>query len=105
MKVYIILHHEIFENGVDEMVFHIASSLNKAIEFIKKSYVSSYSWWEIQEQEMDDDEEWPAHVGYYGRRGGKLKTEPYKKAMEAFRQHRAEVSVNDKIVGHIDLGK
>jgi hypothetical protein len=77
--VYIILHHEIMGGREhpkdDEMLFYIASSLAKAIELIKRSYVCRWSWWEIQKVRMDDFD-WPTHVGYYGRRGGKLKQPP-----------------------------
>src|SRR5947209_4471809 len=49
-KVYIVLHHEIDLRGrndyVDDvMVFHVASSLESALDYIKGSSVNSYSWW------------------------------------------------------------
>lgn len=86
-KLYIVLHHEIFDGGrVDEMVFFVASSLEKAIVMIKESYVSTYSWWEIQSYELDTLE-WPEHVGWYGRKGGKLKKPPpFHKALEAYKK-------------------
>jgi hypothetical protein len=78
-KVYIVLHHEIMggkERPVrDEMVFFVASSLAKAISLIKISGVCRWSWWEIQEQQLDSHD-WPTHIGYYGLRGGKLKKPP-----------------------------
>jgi hypothetical protein len=95
VKVYILLHHEIFQHGksylADPMVFYVLSSLRKALEAIKKSSVESYSWWEIQEQVLDDpDGNWPEHVGYYGRRGGKLSRPPYKKAVAMYKKCKAD---------------
>lgn len=91
MKVYLLLHHEIFRDGkkyrTDEIVFHIVSSKEKALQAIKTYSVNPYSWWEIQEHTVDDPEcNWPQHVGYYGLRGGKLKKQPYAKAVEAYKK-------------------
>jgi len=93
MKLYIVLHHEIFYGEhVDEMVFFVASSLEKAIEMIKESYgVSSYSWWEIQSYELDTLD-WPEHVGWYGRKGGKLKEPPFHKALKAYEKEHKDGS-------------
>jgi hypothetical protein len=71
VKVYIVLHHEIVQNGkgyrTDEMVFFVVSCMKKALEAIKQSHVDPYSWWEIQEQILDDPAlNWPEHVGYSG---------------------------------------
>lgn len=87
MKLYIVLHHEIFYGGrADEMTFFVASSLKKAIKMIKDSYgVSSYSWWEIQSYELDTLD-WPEHVGWYGRKGGKLRSPPIEKATKAYNE-------------------
>ena len=85
-KIYIVLHHEIFSGPrVDEMVFTVCSSMDKALDFIKSCRVDPYSWWEIQESFLDN-REWPDHVGYYGLRGGKLKKEPYEKALAAYKK-------------------
>ncbi|WP_299465088.1 hypothetical protein [uncultured Gimesia sp.] len=59
--------------------------MKKALELIKKCYVVRWSWWEIQVQEMDS-QEWPEHVGYYGRRGGKLAKPPYEKCVEIYKK-------------------
>ena len=69
----------------DEMLFYSCTSMKKALELIKKSSVKRWSWWEIQVQDMDTPE-WPQHVGYYGRRGGKLAKAPYDKCVEIFRE-------------------
>ena len=89
MKIFLVLHHEIMgtleRHGADEMVFYTASSMKKALELIKKSWVDKWSWWEIQVQELDGNE-WPEHVGYYGRKGGKLRAAPHKKCVEIFKK-------------------
>ena len=92
MKVFIVLHHEIMglpPHGcrADEMLFYTCTSMKKALELIKKSHVDRWSWWEIQVQDMDNLE-WPEHVGYYGRRGGKLAKPPYEKCLELFKNVR-----------------
>ncbi|WP_198000879.1 hypothetical protein [Gimesia fumaroli] len=46
-----------------------------ALELIKKYHVVRWSWWEIRVQDLDS-QEWPEHVGYFGRRGGKLARPP-----------------------------
>lgn len=90
MKVYLVIHYEIMTGEVvDAMLFHTASSLPKAIEYIKHSGVDCYSWWEIQVQKIDD-KEWPEHLGWFGRRGGKIKKPPIEKAIEAFRKCKAD---------------
>ncbi|WP_298865640.1 hypothetical protein [uncultured Gimesia sp.] len=89
MKVFIVLHHEIGgaqeDWRADEMVFYTCTSMKKALELIKECYVVRWSWWEIQVQEMNS-QEWPEHVGYYGRRGGKLTKPPYKKCVEIYKK-------------------
>ena len=91
MKVFIVLHHEIMGTPrncrADEMVFYTCSTMEKALELIKRSTVDRWSWWEIQVQDMDSLE-WPEHVGYYGRRGGKLAKPPYEKCVEIFKMER-----------------
>jgi hypothetical protein len=91
MKIFLVLHHEIMgplDNlRADEMVFYTCTSLKKAIGLIKKSGVDRWSWWEIQKQELDSHD-WPEHVGYYGRRGGKLARPPYQKCVELFKTER-----------------
>lgn len=91
MRVFIVLHHEIMGTPdnwrADEMVFYTCTSLKKALELIKTTGVDRWSWWEVQVQVMDRSE-WPEHVGYYGRRGGKLTKPPYEKCFEIFKQER-----------------
>lgn len=87
MKIFLVIHHEIM--GVpgnyrdDEMMFYTTRNLNKALELIKKSHVSEWSWWEIQTSNIDDPE-WPEHIGYFGRRGGKISNPPYDKCVRIF---------------------
>lgn len=91
MKVFLVLHHEIMgtpqDCRADEMVFYTCSSMNKAMDLIRKSGVVRWSWWEIQMHELNSSE-WPEHVGYYGRRGGKLARPPHNKCVEIYRKER-----------------
>lgn len=91
MKVFLVLHHEIMgiadDLRADEMVFFTCTSMNRALESIRTCSVDRWSWWEIRVQDMDSLE-WPEHIGYYGRRGGKLAKPPYKKCVEIFKKIR-----------------
>jgi hypothetical protein len=94
MKVYLVLHHEIFQRGstgyfADDIVFHVASSFEKALAYIKKGSVDPYSWWEVQELTVDSMNT-PKHIGWYGRRGGKLKRQPFAKAVQLFQKCKAD---------------
>jgi len=89
MKIFLVLHHEIMgspgQYRADEMVFFTARSLKKALELIKNSIVSRWSWWEIQVSDLHSYE-WPERIGYYGRRGGKLAKPPYEKCVAIFQK-------------------
>ena len=91
MKAFIVLHHEIMGDPddcrVDEMLFYICTSMGKALELIRTTHVDRWSWWEIQVQDMDTPE-WPEHVGYYGRRGGRPGKPAYDKCVETFKKQR-----------------
>ncbi len=94
-QLYLVLHHEIIQHGseyvTDEMVFQIASSLQKALEYIRTTRVDSHSWWEIQVTTLDNGD-WPEHYGWYGHRGGKLKKQPYEKALAAYKRCKEQPS-------------
>jgi hypothetical protein len=51
--------------------------------------VDPYSWWEIEEHMVDGRED-PKRIGWYGRRGGKLKRQPFAKAVELFKKCKAD---------------
>jgi hypothetical protein len=95
MKVFIVLHHEIMgtldDHWADEMVFYTTSSIKKALALIRESSVDRWSWWEIQVQDLDGHE-WPEHVGYYGRRGGKITKPPYDTCLQLFKIDRRRKS-------------
>jgi hypothetical protein len=95
MKIFIVLHHEIMGTSgqyrADEMVFYTSSSLDKALEVIKKSGVCRWSWWEIQVSELDGND-WPEHVGYYGLRGGRLAKPPFAKCVALFEKEGLEMN-------------
>lgn len=57
---------------------------------MKESKVDSYSWWEVQEFELDEPE-WGKHVAYYNHRGTKMKSkqqfeDAVTKAKEAYKK-------------------
>jgi hypothetical protein len=89
MKAFLVVHHEIMgtqgDCRVDEMVFDICSSLNKALDFIRKSDVVRWWWWEVQVQDLDS-RNWPEHLGYFGRRGGKFAKPPDDECFKIFKQ-------------------
>jgi hypothetical protein len=88
-QIYVVVHHEIFDVGDEyhdhEMVFQVASSVKKALEYIRTSRVEPYSWWEIQVTTLDS-EDWPECYGWFGRGGGKLRKRPYEKAVAAYKR-------------------
>lgn len=92
MQIYLVLHHEIMgtddDPRADAMVFFTASSLQEALRLIRISYVARWSWWEIQVHRVNDSD-WPEHIGYYGRRGGKLNRPPFKKCIALYRERPA----------------
>jgi hypothetical protein len=88
--VFLVLHHEIMLRGqdcyfADEVVFYVASSLERAIQYIKRVSVEEYSWWEIEQLAVDSMDD-PIRVGWYGRRGGRLKAAPFDKSLAAFKR-------------------
>lgn len=91
MMIYLVLHHEIMgaldDLRADEMLFYTAKSYKKALEMIKTTGVSRWSWWEIQVQELDNPE-LPEHVGYFGLRGGKLAKPPFEKCVAIFKKEK-----------------
>lgn len=91
MKVFIVLHHEIVGTpdclDADEMFFGAASSMKQALRLIRTTHVDRWSWWEIQVTNLDSPD-WPVHVGWYGRRGGKLARPSFEKCQKIFLQER-----------------
>lgn len=92
-KIYIVLHHEIM--GVpgnyrdDEMVFFTASSLQHALKLIRRMHVDRWSWWEIQVHQLNSID-WPEHVGFFGRRGGRIASPKFEKYVSIFEKERRD---------------
>ncbi|MFT3881190.1 MAG: hypothetical protein QM703_16190 [Gemmatales bacterium] len=88
--VWVIMHYEImFDDHIDCMQFHIASSLKKAETYIKKSGVMSYSWWQVHPHRIDHDGkdgEEGVEVYYYSHTGRQLKSAPQKQALAAYQR-------------------
>mgnify|MGYP007120766191 FL=1 len=91
MKIFHVLHHEIFYTGgiveyrADEMLFHTCSTLKNAIKYIKTSSVEPWSWWEIQEHRVDH-QDWPSHFAYYDYRGRKIDSPPYDASVKMYKR-------------------
>lgn len=94
MQVFLVLHHEIMgqpgNSRADQMVFHIKSSVDQALDIVRRSHVAKWSWWEIQVSELDADE-WLEHVGYFGQRGGRLAKPPFAKCVAHFENRSASL--------------
>jgi hypothetical protein len=62
--VWVVIHCEYMQRGrrpsqtvaplVDEMVFHVASSLRAAEKYIADRGVAPYSWWKIERRVIDE---------------------------------------------------
>lgn len=90
-KIYLVLHHEIMgipgNYRADEMLFYTASSLQHALNLIKKAHVDRWSWWEIQVHQLNSSE-WPEHVGFFGLRGGRIARPNFEKYVAIFEKER-----------------
>lgn len=90
-KIYLVLHHEIMgvpgNYRADEMIFYTASSLSHSLKLIKESHVDRWSWWEIQVHDMNSTS-WPEHVGFFGRRGGRIARPSFEKYVAIFEKER-----------------
>ena len=90
MKAWVIIHCELWVKEpnvfIDEMVFHVASSLEKAEKYLKDIFIENTSWWKVIEMEVDRDESFSEDglFYFYGNRGKKLKKMPYKRALKNF---------------------
>jgi hypothetical protein len=94
-EVWVVLHCEYMRNPkhrfIDEMLFHLASSLKAAQRFIGRARVGAYSWWEVQRRFLDvaDDDVTP-ETHFYSHTGRKLNKPPQVRALNAYKKHWAE---------------
>ena len=90
--VWVVMHYEIMglpdQPRVDSVQFHVASSLGKAEEYVRRSHVASYSWWQVHPHVVDTaDVDEGEEVYYYSHRGTRLKMAPTKRSIAAFRRY------------------
>jgi hypothetical protein len=104
-KVYLVLHHEAIQLNneyiIDDIVMFAASTESKALHFLKTAGVDEHSFWEIVEWEVDERIDEGRHIGWYGRRGGKLKEKPSQKAIDVLKRKNEKVFSDTVHEGHI----
>lgn len=92
VTVWVIMHYEIFENQIDCIQFHVASSLKKAEAYFRVMHVASYSWWQVHPHVIDHDTKHDGREGeeiyYYSYRGTRLKKAPFKQTRAAFEREK-----------------
>lgn len=92
VTVWVIMHYEVFENQIDCLQFHVASSLNKAEAYFRVMHVAPYSWWQVHPHVVDHDfvkDGWEGdEVHYYSYRGTKLKKAPFNQTKAAFEREK-----------------
>lgn len=96
--VWVIMHYEImFDDHIDCLQFHVSSTRKKAEEYIHKSGVAPYSWWQIHPHQIDhdfkNDSEEGVEVYYYSHTGRLLKSAPQKQAFAAYQRAKARGEV------------
>lgn len=98
VTVWVIMHYEImFDDHIDCLQFHVASSLKRAEAYINKSGMMPYSWWQIHPHRIDhdfkNDGEEGVEVYYYSHTGRPLKSAPQKQALAAYQRAKARGEV------------
>ncbi len=95
VTVWVVMHYEILHGEVvDSVQFHVSSSLRRAEEYILKTYVVPWSWWQVHphlvDHDCDRDGDEGDEVYYYSHTGKSLKQAPVRRAISAFRRARAK---------------
>ena len=85
--VWVVIHCEYLPREdlpyIDEMVFHVASSLKAAEHYLRPLHVDAYSWWKVERRSIDLPEDNPARH-YYTYRGAPRKSPPHAAARRAY---------------------
>jgi len=92
--VWVVVHCEFMGLAtaphIDEMPFHVSSTLHRVERYLKSCYVAPYSWWKVQQYLLDgdpeDDERWT--ILYYTHTGRAVRSPPTKRALAAFRRRK-----------------
>jgi hypothetical protein len=89
-KVWLVSHCEVFKVQptfqIDEMPFHICSSLRRAEEYIRSLSMSDYSWWYLAEFSIDDPDhdKFARSIRVYNHLGKQINKTPLNRAVKAF---------------------
>jgi len=89
--VWVIMHYEIMlDDHIDCLQFHVSSTRKRAEEYIHKSGMAPYSWWQLHPHRIDHDSrsdgEEGVEVYYYSHTGRLLKSAPQKQALTAYQR-------------------
>ena len=92
--VWVVMHYEIMGlpecPWVDSVQFHVASSLEKAESYMRRSHVAAYSWWQVHPHVVDSDDAFEGEEVFdYNHRGVRLRAAPTRRSIAAFRKHAA----------------
>jgi len=85
---------------IDEMTFHVSSSLKKAESYIEMMMVQPYSWWAVAPFNLDSEDyfdEGDDEIYYYNHKGKKVKNAPIKQAIKAYRKSDNPLVVASKL--------
>jgi hypothetical protein len=91
IRVGVVIHCEYFQTPdisapyVDESTFHVASTLPKAIRYIRGCIMSDYSWWKVQQYGLNENND-EGEKRYFTHKGATVALPPYKRAMTAFKR-------------------
>jgi len=88
-KVWVVFHCEVWNTDpyfCDEMLFHVATSLEKAEAYMKDVHIEPIAWWQVLEVTTDnaDFHKDADEVYFYGNKGRRVKYPPRKRATRAF---------------------
>jgi hypothetical protein len=100
-SAWVIIHCEYFPTSVppcahpwmDEMVFHVASSLHAAERYMRLQHVAPYSWWKVECRQLDEVDR-PV-TSFYNYRGIARKSPPHALARRAYDKWQIESAMND----------
>src|ERR1700722_3274101 len=88
-KIWVLIHSEFKAVGdetvVDEAVFYVFSSLRMAERFIRSIRVESFSWWTVQQFDVDEVNENEV-VCHYNYKGKPVTSPPFKQALRNFKR-------------------
>jgi hypothetical protein len=90
--VWVVMHYEIMGPAdvpyIDSVQFHVSSSLKKAEAYVRATWVSAHSWWQVHPHVVDAaDFDEGREVHYYSHRARQVQAAPTKRAFTEFSKH------------------